>query len=297
MDMQSFVREKRTYQGKNYLDVDIFSVFNIKDRGQKKESKKSTMKQIRQNDKNARKYFRQLVNTNFGKGDFCVHCTYRESNMPETIDEAEKNIINFVRRLKDKRKKSKLPKMKYIIVTEYRIKDNGQPTRIHHHIIMDGKLSREKIEDTWRMRRKKGEKLGQSIGTINVDRLQPDEFGLEALAMYLTKGLTGHKRWHPSQNLKKPVVKKNDYKWSRKKLVKLADQTDVNEIWEKLYPGYQVSRCSATYGDELGWTINIRMRRKGESNGKIYNTRKVARTKRICSSMPVRNKKRKSYVT
>jgi hypothetical protein len=188
--------------------------------------------------------------------------------------------------------------MKYIVVTEYRVKDDGKPTRIHHHIIMDGRLDREAIEDTWRMRRRKGEKEGRPMGTINVDRLQPDEYGLEALSMYLTKGLTGHKRWHPSQNLKKPVVKKNDYKWSRKKLMKMADQTDCHELWEKLYPGYKVSKCSSTYGDELGWAINIRMHRKGDySNGEIHNTRKAARTERLCTSLPGRNKKREPHVT
>ena len=297
MSVQSFVREKRIYQGKNFLDVEIYNMFDIKERGRKKELKKSSMKQVKQNDKNARKYFRQLVNTNFGKGDFCVHATYDEKTIPETVDAAEKYVLNYLRRLDYRRKKNGLKKIKYIIVTEYRTKNNGVPTRIHHHIIMDGKLDRETVEDLWRMRRKRGEKQGLPIGTINVDRLQPDEYGLEALAQYLTKGLTGQKRWHPSQNLKKPVVKKNDYKWSYKKLVRLADQTDCNEIWEKLYPGYRVTKCQSAYGDELGWSITIRMRREGEWRiDTIHNTGEIAGAERLRASMSSRDKKRKPHV-
>ena len=115
------------------------------------------------------------------------------------------------------------------------------------------------------------------MGMINVDKLQPDEFGLQALALYLTKGLTGKKKWHPSVNLKKPVVKKNDYKYSRRKLIELSQLTDCNSVWQKLYSGYLLTEASAVYTEERGWVIHVKMRR--DKSATLYCSRNTAGTK------------------
>ena len=260
--MKTFVREKKIFCGKTYMEMDLFEMADMRERGRKDREKKSTMKQIRQNEKNARRYFIQIVNTNFSHGDYCVHATYNRKHMPASVEEAERNVQNYVRRIKNRRRKLGIAAaMKYIIVTEYRTKADGTPTRIHHHIIMDGAMDRDEVGSLWRDRRRKGEKQGAPIGTINVDRLQPDEFGLEALARYLTKGLTGQKRWHPSQNLEKPIIRKNDYNFSRRKLIQLAGMTDCPDVWQKLYPGYLLTQAQATYSDEAGWHITVKMRK------------------------------------
>ena len=284
--MKSFVREKKIFCGKEYFELDLFEMADMRERGRKEKGKKSSLKQIKQNEKNARRYFTQLVNTNFGKNDYCIHATYNRAHMPETVEEAEANVKKYIRRIKNRRNRLGIEStLKYIIVTEYRTKEDGSPTRIHHHIIMDGAMDRDEISELWRDRRKKGEKQGATIGVVNVDRLQPDEYGLEALARYLTKGLTGKKRWHPSKNLEKPIVKKNDYKFSRRKLVELSGMTDCPDIWEKLYPGYTLTEAKSAYSDEAGWHITVKMRREGKY-GTFYNLLDASKSKRVRKGLP-----------
>lgn len=284
--MKSFVREKKIFCGKEYFELDLFEMADMRERGRKEKGKKSSLKQIKQNEKNARRYFTQLVNTNFGKNDYCIHATYNRAHMPETVEEAEANVKKYIRRIKNRRNRLGIEApLKYIIVTEYRTKEDGSPTCIHHHIIMDGAMDRDEISELWRDRRKKGEKQGATIGVVNVDRLQPDEYGLEALARYLTKGLTGKKRWHPSKNLEKPIVKKNDYKFSRRKLVELSGMTDCPDIWEKLYPGYTLTEAKSAYSDEAGWHITVKMRREGKY-GTFYNLLDASKSKRVRKGLP-----------
>ena len=85
-----------------------------------------------------------------------------------------------------------------MIVTAYTTKRNSEtPVRIHHHIIMNGGLDRDVVEDLWRKRRRKGQKKGDKIGFCNADRLQADENGIAALCTYLVKQGCGKKweRW------------------------------------------------------------------------------------------------------
>ena len=259
---KSFFREKRTLCSQ-FMYVEVYKVFDIKQRGRKEKKQKSSLKQQNANDKNARKAFIQLVQTNFGVGDLVAHLTYDRESLPDTIEAAEKNIKNYIRRLEYARKKKGLPKMKYIVVSEYQTKEDGTPTRFHHHVIMDGQMDRDTVESLWRMRRKKGEAQGRPYGFANCDKLQPNEFGLEALARYLTKGLTVKKRWHPSQNLKKPTVKKNDYKWSERNVIKMAGLTDDFATWRKIYPGYRVVRGTSKHNDKTNaWAITLTLRRE-----------------------------------
>ena len=93
----SFVREKKTICGENYIEMDLFEMTNMHLKGKPDKRKNaSTMKQIAQNNKNARRYFTQLVNTNFGENDFCIHATYTRACMPSTVEEAEKNVTNYM---------------------------------------------------------------------------------------------------------------------------------------------------------------------------------------------------------
>ena len=94
---------------------------------------------------------------------FCMNCAAKLSeeiteNIPD-VEEAEANVKKYIRRIKNRRNRLGIEApLKYIIVTEYRTKEDGSPTRIHHHIIMDGAMDRDEISELWRDRRKKGEK-------------------------------------------------------------------------------------------------------------------------------------------
>ncbi len=264
---KTFIREKKIYCGDKYLEVDIIprSESERMPRGKRSRKKKiSAPKQKRLNDKNARRYFVQFVNANFGRGDLHVTATYSKDELPETVEDAEREARNYIRRIDYKRKKEGLPKMKYILVTECRTrKGEEKPIRVHHHIIMDGKLDRDVVEELWSRRRRKGEKKGKQIGFVNADRLQPNNYGLEALSRYLMKDPQGKKRWSSSQNLIKPWSRNNDHRYTRRAVERAARNPEDREFWEKKYPGYWLTECKPVYNDFTGWSIYLKLRRSG----------------------------------
>lgn len=263
--MKKYYKEKQIYCGNNYLEVDIIPSWGKKKRGRPKRIYLSAPKQRNLNDKNARRYFKQLINTNFTNDDFHLTCSYNQKNLPATIEEAEKVARNFIRRLSYLRNKKGLTPLKYIMVTEFRpVKKGNKEIRIHHHIIINGGLDRNEIEDLWRLKRQKGEKKGKKIGTINADRLQADEFGFEALARYLTKEPNGNKRWTCSQNLEKPELKKKDSGLSNRAVEGLCKTPDDKYFWEKRYKGYFFTECKPVYNDLTGWSLYLKMRRYKE---------------------------------
>ena len=90
------------------------------------------------------------------------------------MEEAMRNMRNYIDRLNYRRRKMGLPNVKYIYVTEY---DPHAKIRWHHHIIMDGLLDRDTVEKIW----KHGERN-------QVRRLEYDKDGLSGMANYVTQG-------------------------------------------------------------------------------------------------------------
>lgn len=85
--VRSFMREKKIYCGDHYREVDIYSYTDAQKKasGRGKRSKKvkeSEPKQKNLNDKNARRYFTQTANLNFGSDR--TRCTCRR-HIPQGI--------------------------------------------------------------------------------------------------------------------------------------------------------------------------------------------------------------------
>ena len=296
--MRTFVREKKIYCGPEYLEVDLYNYTQTEDEkarsGQRsKKEVKSTPKQVDWNDINARRRFTWLVNTNFGADDLHVTLTYSNEHLPPTVEDAERELRNYLRRVAYKRNKAGLPPLKYITIPACTFKADGvTPARIHHHIIMNGGLDRDALEDLWRKRRERKHPKGAKIGYANADRLQPGENGLAALCEYLAKQTGGKKRWSSSQgleqpekevndpdtpprentsrfsasaNLDKPWSRTNDHSFSRKEVEKIAKDPPDPSYWERRYPGYTIMRggygFKAVYSDCRGWALYIKLRR------------------------------------
>ncbi len=291
----TFIREQRTYCGKQYMTVDLFQYTEAASKAarrtpRRRREKVSPPKQRSLNEKRARRYFIQLINANFGPLDYHMTLTYAPGELPEDEEAAKREARNFLRRVDRRRKKLGLPPMKYVMVTECRArKETGELVRIHHHIIMSGGtgpdgrelITRDDLELMWSRERinwKKAERdisYRQSvkrIGYANADRLQPGENGLEALGKYLTKDPAGKKRWSCSQNLEKPVRAVNDSKFSVRKLEAIAGSGMIwtRDFWEKQYPGYTLAgppeiAVEATPPDEVNnWVIFAKLRRTGD---------------------------------
>ena len=288
--MRSFMREKKIYCGKHYREVDIYpytaAQLTASTRGKRsKKIKETEPKQKNLNDKNARRYFTQTANLNFGSDPEALHvtATYSGKYLPDTVAQAEQEATNFLRRVQYRRKKEGLPPLKYMIVTAYTTKRNSEtPVRIHHHIIMNGGLDRDVVEDLWRKRRRKGQKKGDKIGFCNADRLQADENGIAALCTYLVKQGCGKKRWNSSHNLERPYSRTNDGKYNRRQIEKWAKEHPPREFWEKKYPGWTLTDddygVQYEYNDFTGWAVYLKLRKK-EQRKVVFN---MARPFKIC---------------
>lgn len=283
--MRSFIREKKIYCGNQYREVDIFSYTDTQKtasrRGKRsKKVRESEPKQKNLNDKNARRYLIQLGNLNFAGDDeaFHVTLTYSKKNLPQSIEAAEKEAGNYLRRIQYRREKEGLEPIKYILVHSYHTgKDGEKPTRIHHHIIMNGGLDRELVEAMWTKTRVNWKKWKADaayrrqickgrIGYINADRLQTDENGIAALCSYLAKQPNGKKRWCSSQNLDKPYSRTNDGRYNHRQIEKIARERPGREFWEKKYPGWTLTDedygVTYEYNDFTGWSIYLKLRKK-----------------------------------
>ena len=272
--MRSFMREKKIFCGSQYREVDIFPYSEAQrtaaSRGKRsKKVRESEPKQKNLNDKNARRYFTQQANLNFGDDPDALHvtATYGRKYLPPTIEEAEKEVTNYLRRVQYARKKEGLPPLKYMLVTAYSTgKDGEKPVRIHHHIIMSGGLDRDTVENLWRKRKRKGQKQGDKIGFCNADRLQGDENGISALCTYLVKQAAGKKRWSSSHNLEKPQSRTNDGRYNRRQIEKIARERPGRAFWERKYPGWtltdDVYGVTYDHNDLTGWSIYLKLRKR-----------------------------------
>ena len=259
------IRTKTYYCGTKrpeYIEIDLFPCLEQERRyGRKGKEKLTAPKQRNLNAKRAKRYFCLLLKTNFTEGDIHVTLTYNAKFLPETIEQAEREVKNYLRRIANARKRKGLPALKYIYITEQGV----QSQRIHHHLIINSGLSRDEIEMLWRRPKRKGEKYGQALGDCNADRLRVDDKGLERLAAYLSKDPKGRKRWTPSQNLKKPQISVSDTKTTRKKFQQLillpVDCEVVKDYFEKQHPGYVLTECRKEFNDITGqWAIYVKMR-------------------------------------
>ena len=290
---RSFLREKKIFCGKEYLEVDIIPVTNIPESGRKKK-KESTQKQKNLNEKRSRRRFVQVANANFKKGDLHITATYSERNLPQTLGEAERNAHNFLDKIRRLMKKELQQELKYMLVTEYTMQEaegqqgagSGQqetdgrdkPVRIHHHFIINGGLDRDAIELLWSRTRINWKKAQDPeyrdsvdmLGFVNCDRLKPDENGLEALVNYMNKRKKGCKKWSTSRNLKKPVERKNDHKFSFKKLRELAQTPEDKEYWARMYKGYDPVSIRFAYNEHTGWSVYLKLRK---TRGMVHEDR------------------------
>lgn len=163
------------------------------------------------------------------------------------------------------------PARSYIELYIKQLQSNStKAVRIHHHIIINsGGLDRDDLELMWSTTRINWKKANDPeyranvdyYGFVNCDRLQPNENGLEGIVNYINKRKKGCKKWSTSMNLKKPKVKKNDHKWSFRKLREYAKTPEDKEVWRKLYKGYEPTKIDFEYNDYTGWNCYLRLRK------------------------------------
>ena len=239
------------------MECEIYPVFGRDDEQKARAAKKNTTpaKQKRLNDERARRRLIQLADANFTDRDIHLTLTYRNETNLQTC---RKDIRNFLLRVKRYREKLELPELKYIYTIEGRreISQGAGVSRIHVHMLMNGGVSRERLEEMW------------AEGYANADRLQPTERGLEEIASYIIKearNRDGGRKWSASRNLTQPQRRTTDAKTSNRVVKAIAHdiRNEAKTQTEKLYPKYQYVDCKVYYSDQLdGVYIRVLMRRR-----------------------------------
>ena len=215
--MQTRFREHIFYTGQ-YAEVEVFPVFP-KPRARKQKFQPSSELQELINQKNAERKIARIINTNFTNDDYRLHITYSDVFEPANLLQAQKDIKNFMRRLKRRYARFGI-EMKYIYSTEY-------SSRWHFHLAINNcGLSVKEIENCWGM------------GYANVDPLQFSEYGVIDYAKYVQKDRITYRRWVSSRNLIQPTER--EHYISNKTAKEYAENWNVQSFIERNFPDYWV---------------------------------------------------------
>lgn len=241
----------KTIKSGNMLECEIYPVWNSSKKKRTEKIKGTSKAQKNLNDKNTKKNVIRLMNTNFAREDMWATFTYNADNLPEDETLAKRDMQNYIRRLKRIIKKNDMEDLKYIYVTEYEEDPQKGKKRVHHHIVMNFK-NRDIAEDVW----DKG-------GRTHSRRLQPDDYGLEGMARYITKDPKNSKRYTTSRNLKKPTITIADNKMSKRRAEKIAkNPNDAPNTFEKWYKGYSYNDIEVKFSEFISGTyMYVRMKR------------------------------------
>ena len=176
--MKTVYREKRYYCGE-YLDVYIYPTYR-QGRSRGKRSKPTSAAQAKLNQRHREEKLVRLLHANFTPDDLEIHLTYQQQ--PESPEEAQRLLRNYIRRVQRARKKQGLPPLKYIAVTEKGSK-NG---RYHHHVTLSGGMDRDELEKLWgRISGKRAEELARdTTNNAEYERLYPGYFLADAGAWH-----------------------------------------------------------------------------------------------------------------
>ncbi len=283
--------EKLTYSGK-LLDIDFYPVFGDGRRVpcRPKSGGKSTEAQKKYNHAMRVKKVIRFVNANFDVTDYYMHPTYSPDKAPATKEEAERDITNWLRRVK-RRRQSRIRELKldlaeaettaaasqnnkallrmrdklrqqiaklespfkFYYATE-RIEYKKGPMKgkpnWHFHMFITGGLDNSEMEDMW--------DYGMYADCKN---FRPDLFGPERAAAYIAKETGGGRTIHHSRNLTTPDTRRRKSRIGSSGMERMASRrVDDAAYWEKRYPGYRFVRCYPRYNEYNGyWYISVVM--------------------------------------
>ncbi len=290
-------REKLTISGP-LLEADFYPVFEDGRAWptRKPKSKPTTAEMMKYNRTVAMKKLVRLVNANFTPDDYYMHPTYIQAYAPQNEEEARRDIVNFLRRVKTRRaseaKRIRL-ELNEVKATMLSLPGRTNGKQLLARTFTDLALKLAKLEEplkyiyviekqTYKTGKNKGranwhfhlfltggledrvlESMWPKGVRVNCNNYQPDKFGPEAASKYMSKDPQGSRRFCCSKNLKKPVEKVKDGRVTARGVERMATQrVDDREYWENRYPGYRFLRCYARYNDyNKQWYVSAVMYR------------------------------------
>jgi hypothetical protein len=249
---------RRTMLAGERLECEIYPMFGKEDEERVRAARKNETpeKQKRLNRQRAERHITLLADTNFTERDIELTLTYKNTYQPD-FKRCQKDVSNFIRKVKRYREKNNLEPLKYIYVIEggFEKKNGFGTTKLHCHMMMNAGVNRETLEEIW------------EFGYANTKQLQPDEDrGLEELAKYMIKESKLHgRRFCHSRNLKKPLIKARDARCSNRMVKKIVKDIHIEarDVMEKRFPSYRFVDCKVYCSDQFdGVYIRCTMRKK-----------------------------------
>ena len=211
-----------------------------------REKKGTTDAQKRLNARKAEEKLVLLINANFTAGDLLPTLTYSPRKRPESLHAAQRDVKNFLARLRRTCRKRGIPDPAYVYVTETLQKRGGLD--FHHHMVLKVQMDRDEVEKMWR----------QKHGHGNIRIAWDEREGLTGYAKYIAKQVCSQEtetlreqaeskthRWAASKGLKVPEPTVADKKISRRRVEAMARDIKRDPEMAKLhiaacYPGYEV---------------------------------------------------------
>lgn len=268
----------KTWKAGERLEAELFPIFGKAKMAQVRAAKKNQTKEAQEKANHARSIRREilLAEANFTSRDYFLHLTYKGTE--PSFERAEKDVRNFLGRVKYLRKKRGLPKLKYIAVIE----DGEGKKRIHAHMLITGGIHRDELERIWNKSTVSGggiikaELLDTENGLEGAViymakelwakgyRNRPDEDEIDGIARYMVNHVTKKRSWRNSRNLTQVHPTTSASKFSNRKVKMIARdfKAVAKEITERTYPGYRFIKCRVDFSDEIdGVYIRVVMRR------------------------------------
>lgn len=224
--VRSTIYATKTIESGNQFEVEIYPA--LTKRGKRTIRKENKEVYRKWNDAFRKKNIIRKINHNFKSGDLYGSLTYPNNCYPESLSQAKKDMVNFIKRIKTRLKKKKidLSTFKYVYATE-----RGEKGRIHHHFIMNSLLTMDELMECW-----------NNGGYNKISKIVYDaKVAITGLGAYLCKEHSNRskseKRYSCSKNLENPIENRNYSKFSERKVKKMAsDESLIATFLEKEYP-------------------------------------------------------------
>lgn len=169
------------------VEIDAYPMKKI-GKGRRAAWRPTTQAQERVNRRRKMREVSRLVNLNFDRSSWMMSLDYDDGMYPDTMDEAKRNVQNFIRRLRAIYKKAGAI-LRYIYSTE-----RGCETgRTHHHLIISGGVAKDVILAVWKKSKR-----------CFAEHLEFSENGYSDLAVYTAKKA---ERWERSFTTSKNLIR------------------------------------------------------------------------------------------
>lgn len=196
----------------------------------------------------------RLVNLNFDRSSWMIVLDYDDGMYPDSMEEAKRNVQNFIRRLRPVYKRAGA-----ILAYVYATERGCETGRTHHHLIISGGVAKDVILSIWKKSKR-----------CFAEHLEFSENGYSDLAVYTAKK---QERWERSYTTSKNLIRPEplpdedaearriNHAFSRRVCEDLYANNLTRAQMLDLFPGFKVvDGWTCTYNPyDKGYYIHMRL--------------------------------------